>query len=127
MRALAETVIDRPMEAVWRWAADPAHWGRWEEDMSGIAPGDYEIAESTAPRRQVIRSVAARPPFESILELSEDIGGTRVRRTVDAAPGDALTRIAFIAARPLARRDMRRRIEDQLARLKEMVELEAAL
>jgi hypothetical protein len=32
-----------------------------------------------------------------------------------------------VFARPLARRDMRRQIEAQLARLKEMVELEAAL
>jgi len=33
----------------------------------------------------------------------------------------------FVVARPLVRRSMRRRIAAQLARLKEMVELEAVL
>jgi hypothetical protein len=42
-------------------------------------------------------------------------------------PEDALARFLFIAARPLVRSSMRRRIEAQLARLKAMVELEAAL
>jgi hypothetical protein len=35
--------------------------------------------------------------------------------------------LVFVVARPLVRRSMRRRIEAQLGRLKEMVELEAAL
>ena len=127
MRESGEIVIARPREAVWRWASDPANWGRWEDDLSAGSTGDYEIVESAPPRRQVIRATAGSAPFESVLELSEDVGGTRVRRTVEAGAGDVLTRIAFVAARPLARRDMRRRIDAQLARLKEMVELEAAL
>jgi carbon monoxide dehydrogenase subunit G len=127
MRASGEIVIERPREAVWRWASDPANWDRWEEDLGEVSPEDYEIVESTPPRRQVIRAVSGTSRFESSIELSEDMNGTRVRQTVDAGPGDALTRIAFLVARPLARRDMRRRIEAQLARLKEMVELEAAL
>jgi uncharacterized protein YndB with AHSA1/START domain len=128
MKASAEIVIERPREAVWRWASDPANWDRWEDDLSGISATDYEIIETIRPRRQVVRSVTGGSRFESTLELVEDVGGTRVCRTVDAGPGeDALTRIAFVAARPLARRDMRRRIEAQLARLKEMVELEATL
>ena len=127
MRASAEVVIERPMEAVWRWASDPEHWHRWDEDLGEIRPEDYEIAESMPPRRQVVRATSARAPFEGTLELSEDVGGTRVRHTVDAGPEDALARFLFVAARPLVRRSMRRRIEGQLARLKEMVELEAAL
>jgi hypothetical protein len=127
MRASAEIVIERPMEAVWRWASDPAHWHRWEEDLGEIRAEDYEIAESTPPRRQVVRAVTGRFPFEGALELSEDVGGTRVRHTVDAGPEDALARFLFVAARPLVRRSMRRRIEAQLGRLKTMVELEAAL
>jgi hypothetical protein len=47
-----------------------------------------------------------------------------VRQTVDAGPDDAFARFLFWTARPLVRRGMRRRIEGQLARLKEMVELE---
>jgi hypothetical protein len=127
MRESCEIVIERPREAVWRWASDPANWDRWEEDLGEVSPEDYEIVESTRPRRQVIRSVSGTSRFVSTLELSEDMNGTRVRQTVDAGPGDALARITFLLARPLARRDMRRRIEGQLARLKEMVELEAAL
>jgi hypothetical protein len=125
MRASAEVVIERPMEAVWRWASDPEHWHRWDEDLGEIRPEDYEIAESTPPRRQVVRAMSGR--FEGTMELSEDVGGTRVRHTVDAGPEDALARFLFAAARPLVRRSMRRRIEAQLARLKEMVELEAVL
>ena len=50
-----------------------------------------------------------------------------MRHTVDAGPEDALARLLFVVARPIVRRSMRRRIEAQLARLKTMVELEAAL
>jgi hypothetical protein len=62
-----------------------------------------------------------------MLELFEDVGGTRVRQTVDVGPDDSVSRIVFVLARPLARRDIRRQLESQLTRLKEMVELEAAL
>lgn len=127
MRASAEMVIERPREAVWRWASDPANWHRWEDTLSEIATEDYEIAASEPPRRQVVRAASGRYPFEATLELSEDVGGTRVRHTVDAGPEDALARLVFVAARPLVRRSMRRRIEAQLERLKQMVELEAAL
>ena len=126
MRASAEIVIERPREAVWRWATDPEHWQYWQPDTSAAGTREYEISDSSALRRHVLRSVSGRR-FESTLELAEEVGGTRVRQTVDAGPGDALARFVFTLARPLARRDMRRQIEAQLARLKEMVELEAAL
>jgi hypothetical protein len=127
MKASAETVIERPMEAVWEWASDPRHWPQWEEHLSEVSTEDYEITESTPPRRQVVRAVSGAFPFEGTLELSVDVGGTRVRHTVDAGPEDALARFLFVAARPLVRRSMRRRIAAQLERLKTMVELEAAL
>ena len=127
MRASAEIVIERPVEAVWEWASDPGHWQRWEPDLSRVDPDDYEIVERTPPRRQVVRAVAGSQPFESTLELSPDVGGTRVRETVVAGPEDALARFLFVVAGPLVRRSMRRRIAGQLARLKTMVELEAVL
>jgi hypothetical protein len=127
MRASAEIVVERPVKAVWEWASDPRHWHRWEDDLSEVAVDDYEITESSPPRRQVVRAVSGRFPFEATLELSEDVMGTRVRQTVDAGPEDALARVAFVLARPLVRRSMRRRIAAQLAKLKAMVELEAAL
>ena len=127
MRASAEIVIERPLEAVWEWASDPGHWERWEPELSVIDPDDYEIVERTPPRRQVVRSVSGSSAFESMLELSPDVGGTRVRETVSAGPEDALARFLFVVAGPLVRRSMRRRIAGQLARLKTMVELEAVL
>jgi hypothetical protein len=127
MRASAEIVIERPPEAVWQWAADPRQWHRWEPDLGNVDPDHYEIAEQAPPRRQVVRSVAGPFAFESALELSPDVGGTRVRQTVTAGPEDALARFMFIVARPLVRRSMRKRIAGQLARLKTMVELEAVL
>jgi hypothetical protein len=126
MRASAEIVIERPREAVWRWATDPEHWHYWYPTADEFSMRDYEVAESTPPSRQVLRA-GSGARFESTLELFEHVSGTRARQTVDAAPNDALARFAFVFARPLARRDMRRQIEAQLARLKEMVELEAAL
>jgi len=127
MRASAEIVIERPVEAVWQWASDPRNWPQWEANLADVSIMDYEIAESTPPRRQVVRSVPGARPFEGTLELSHDVMGTRVRQTVDAGPEDALARVAFAFGWPLVRRSMRRRIAAQLARLKAMVELEAAL
>jgi hypothetical protein len=127
MRASAEIVIERPVEAVWEWATDPRHWQLWEPELSDVDPGDYEVVEQTRPRRQVVRSVSGPFRFEGTLELSEDVGGTRVRQTHVTGPDDALARFLFVVARPLVRRSMRRRIGGQLQRLKAMVELEAAL
>jgi uncharacterized protein YndB with AHSA1/START domain len=148
MRASAETVIERPIEAVWAWASDPWQWPRWQEEVRDVrvsgelsrgsrfngslgSGGDthdveFEIVERRAPRKQVVRSVAGPFPFEGTLELFEDSSSTRVRQSVDAGPDDALARFLFWTARPLVRRGMRRRIKGQLARLKEMVELERA-
>ena len=144
MKASAEIVIERPVEAVWEWAADPRQWHRWQEGVTEVsADGDrftsryaygphsgtavYEVVERTPPRRQVVRSVSGPFRFEGTLELFGDVGGTRVRQTVVAGPEDALTRFVFVIARPLVRRSMRRRIVGQLERLKTMVELGAAL
>ena len=127
MRVSAEIVIERPREAVWRWASDPANRDRWRADPAGAPAGAYEVTESEPPRRQVLEAVSGPPRFVSTLELFEDVRGTRVHQTVDAGPSDAISRIAFLFARPLVRRDMRREVESQLSRLKEMVQLEAAL
>ena len=144
MRVSAEVVIERPMQAVWEWAADPRHWQQWQGDVAATETvGDritthsayggqtdvavFDIVESTPPRRQVVRSASGPYRFEGVLELFEDVGGTRVRQTATAGPADALTRVVFALAGPLVRRSMRRRVAAQLARLKEMTELGAAL
>ena len=127
MRASAETVIERPMAAVWEWASDPQNWHYWYEEVGESGVAVYEVAESSPPRRQVVRSVSGPFRFEGTLELSEDVGGTRVRQTVVSAPADVQGRLVSLVAGPLVRRSMRRRIAAQLARLKQMVELEATL
>jgi carbon monoxide dehydrogenase subunit G len=147
VRASGEIVVERPPPAVWGWATDPRHWHRWQPaltDVSGTAGvGDritardrsggktrvteYEVVESTPPRRQVVRAISEEVRFEGTLELAPDVGGTRLRYTVDAGPDDALARFVFAVARPLVRRGMRLQIEGQLARIKEMAELEAVL
>jgi uncharacterized membrane protein len=149
VKASAEIVVERPVEAVWQWASDPRNWPRWQDgvhdvQVSGeLQPGarftsghdyggsshqvEYELVERRPPRRQVVRSMTGGFPFEGTLELAEDVGGTRVRQTVTAGPEDALSRLLFVTARPLVRRSMRRRIAAQLRRLKTMVELEAVL
>jgi uncharacterized protein YndB with AHSA1/START domain len=153
MKASAEVVIERPVEAVWEWAADPRHWHRWQDGVGEVRLDDelgegvrfkaaleyggehdeleYEIVERRRPRRQVVRSLEERATwvFEGTLELFEDVGGTRVRQTMDTGPGGAgaLDRFLSVVARPLIQRSIRRRLTGQLQRLKTMVELEAAL
>jgi Polyketide cyclase / dehydrase and lipid transport len=151
VRVSAETVIERPLEAVWGWAADPRNWHRWQDDVREVRfPGepragvrfsaslarggaveerDFEIVERTPPRRQVVRSLEEPGVwfYEGALELSEDVGGTRVRQTMDSGPEDSLERALVALAGPLVRRSTRRRLAAQLARLKEMTELGAAL
>jgi uncharacterized membrane protein len=151
VRASAEIVIERPIEAVWEWAADPRNWPRWQSDVREARfPGEpragvrftaalehggdveeraFEIVERSPPRRQVVRSLEepAERFYEGTLELFEDVAGTRVRQTMDSGPEDRLERVVIAVAGPLVRRSARRRIAAQLARLKEMTELGAAL
>ena len=136
--------MDRPPTAVWAWASDPRHWHEWQEGVTEVSPDGerftshysygphsgtavYEIAERIPPRRQVVRSVSGPFQFEGTLELSPDVGGTRVRQTVVTGPEDALARVVFAVAGPLVRGSIRRGIGRQLERLKTMVELEATL
>lgn len=151
MRTSATIVIERPIEAVWRWAADPREWPRWQDGVRDVSLEaepeegarfgcaleyggeydelEYEIVERRPPRRQTVRSLAdpASGDFESTLELSEHVGGSHVRLTADSGPDDALAAFLFAVLTPLIRRSTRRQLRRQLERLKEMVELEAAL
>ena len=145
MRAAGEIVVDRPLEVVWRWAADPRNWENWLEGVRDVrvegrlAEGGriasryeyggelhdfvYEIVVREPPRRQVVRSLEGPFPFESVLQLSEDARGTRVRQAVDAGSDSRFTSFLFAIAWPLLRRGLRRRIQAQLRRLKEAIEL----
>jgi hypothetical protein len=151
VRVSAEIVIERPIDAVWEWAADPRNWHRWQDGVrevrfpGGPRPGvrfsaalehggdleerAYEIVERTPPRRQVVRSLEdpAAWFYEGTLELSEDVRGTRVRQTMGVGPEGRLERLVIAVAGPLVRRSARRRLAGQLTRLKEMTELGAAL
>ena len=145
MRAAAEIVVDRPVEVVWRWASDPRNWENWLEGVRDVtvegrlAEGGriasryeyggelhdfvYEIALREPPRRQVVRALESPFPFESVLELSEHARGTRVRQAVDAGSDGRFTSFLFAVAGPLLRRGLRRRMEAQLRRLKQAIEL----
>jgi hypothetical protein len=148
VRAGAEVIVERPLEVVWNWAADPRNWERWLDGVHDVrlegrlAEGArvmsaydyggrshefvYEISERTVPRRQLVRSLSGPFAFEGLLELSEAPGGTRVRQTVDAGADGALTRVLFAAGGPLLRRAMRRRVRQQLERLRTEIELTGA-
>jgi carbon monoxide dehydrogenase subunit G len=131
MRAASEIVVERPVEAVWEWASDPRHWHRWQDGVGEVRldgdPGEGTRFASGYEYGGEVRSVGGGLPFEGTVELTADVRGTRVRYEVDAGPDDALARLVFVAAGPLVRRSMRRRIDGQLRRLKTMVELEAVL
>jgi carbon monoxide dehydrogenase subunit G len=148
MRATAEVVVERPLEAVWLWAADPRNWENWLDGVHDVELHgrleegarltsrydyggrthriEYEIVERRPSRRQVVRTVAGPFPFEGTLELAEEAEGTRVRQTIDAGSDSPLTTVLFALGGPLLRRSMRRRIHSQLERMREAIELTGA-
>jgi Polyketide cyclase / dehydrase and lipid transport len=145
VKAAAEIVVDRPLEVVWGWASDPRNWENWLEGVrdvriegrlseGGRVASRYEyggelhdfvleIAVREPPRRQVVRAREGPFPFESVLELREDARGTCVRQAVDAGSDSRFTSFLFAVAGPLLRRGLRRRMQAQLRRLKEAIEL----
>jgi hypothetical protein len=145
VRAAAEIVVDRPLEVVWRWAADPRNWENWQEGVRDVRVQgrlveggriasryeyggrvhdfEYELVLREPPRRQLVRSLAGPFPFESELLLSEHARGTLVRQAVDAGADGRFTAFLYLAAGPLLRHGLRRRIKAQLRRLKDAIEL----
>jgi carbon monoxide dehydrogenase subunit G len=145
MRASAEVVVERPLEAVWLWASDPRNWENWLDGVHDVRLRgrleegarltsrydyggrthdiEYEIVERKPARRQVVRTVSGPFPFEGVLELAEEAEGTRVRQTIDAGSDSALTSVLFALAGPFLRRSMGRRVGAQLERLKAAIEL----
>jgi polyketide cyclase/dehydrase/lipid transport protein len=145
VRAAATTVVDRPREVVWQWAADPRNWENWQEGVrdvrvsgrlvagariasryeygGGVHEFEYELVEREPPRRQLVRSLEGPFSFQSELELREHARGTLVRQTVEAGPDSRFTAFLYVLLGPFLRRGLRRRIEAQLRRLKEAIEL----
>ena len=145
MRAAAEIVVDRPLEVVWRWAADPRNWENWQEGVRDVRVEGrlveggqissryeyggsvhefrYELVLRDPPRRQLVRSLDGPFRFESELLLSEHARGTLVRQAVDAAPDGRFTGFLYVVGAPFVRHGLRRRIRAQLQRLKQAIEL----
>jgi hypothetical protein len=145
VKAAAEIVVDRPLEVVWRWAADPRNWENWQEGVRDVRVqgrlveggriesryeygGElhdfvYELVLRDPPRRQVVRSLDGPFRFESELLLSEHARGTLVRQAVEAGADGRFTAFLYALAGPFLRRGLRRRIKAQLVRLKQAIEL----
>jgi hypothetical protein len=145
VRTAAQIVVERPLEVVWEWASDPRNWENWQEGVRDVRVAgrlveggriascneyggsvyefEYELVAREPPRRQLVRSLAGPFPFESELELREHVRGTLVRQTVAAGPDSRFTALLYAVAGPFLRRGLRRRIEAQLRRLKETIEL----
>jgi len=145
VKATAEIVVDRPLEVVWRWAADPRNWENWQEGVRDVRVQgrlveggrissryeyggslhefDYELVVREPPRRQLVRSLDGPFRFESELLLSEHSRGTLVRQTVEAGADGRFTAFLYALGAPFMRRGLRRRIKAQLRRLKEAIEL----
>jgi hypothetical protein len=145
VKAVATTVVDRPREVVWHWAADPRNWENWQEGVRDVRVAgrlvegariasryeyggsvhefEYELVVRDPPRRQLVHSLEGPFSFRSELELREHARGTLVRQTVEAGPDSRFTAFLYVLAGPLLRRGLRRRIEAQLRRLKEAIEL----
>lgn len=141
MKFETEVHIQRPIEIVFAYLSDPANFPHWNSAVravrstsaatpqvgavysmeralpSGRAENELEIVALERPREFTIRTASGPTPFRYRYQLSSDSGETIV--TLDAEV--ELEGVAALAA-PLARRAVKRGVDDNLAALKQILE-----
>jgi uncharacterized protein YndB with AHSA1/START domain len=145
----AEIVIDAPAETIWATVADVTRVGEWSAECkrcswvgeaSGAVPGARfrganqriwlrwtrlnEIVSVDAPRRLIWRTIASGPYPDSVewhIELTPENGSTRVRESFTVVTMPRLMEWLVTAAVP-AHRDRTRDLENDLKRLKRLIE-----
>lgn len=135
--ARAETTIAATPEAVFPWLVEPERIARWiggTVECRGIEGGgvhqvveqagrrieiDSQVTESRPPRRLVVQKVSPGL-FDMTMthELSAENGGTRLVISLSA---ELRSRMARLAA-PLIARQVQAKLEEDVVRLKGLVE-----
>ena len=141
MKFETEVRIQRPIEDVFAYLSDPCNFPHWNSAVravrptsaastqvgamysmerelpSGSAENELEIVALERPREFTIRTTSGPTPFHYNYQLSADNGDTIV--TLDAEV--ELEGAAAFAA-PLARRAVKRGVDENLAALKQILE-----
>ncbi|MGH2947510.1 MAG: SRPBCC family protein [Solirubrobacteraceae bacterium] len=141
MKFEAEVRIQRPIEDVFAYLSDPRNFPHWNSAVravrptsaastqvgtmysmerelpSGRAENDLEIVALERPREFTIRTTSGPTPFHYHYRLSSENGETIV--TLDA---EVKLEGAAAFAAPLARRAVKRGVDDNLAALKQILE-----
>jgi len=136
-----EVRIQRPIEDVFAYLSDPGNFPHWNSAVravrptsaastqvgamysmerelpSGRAANELEIVALERPREFTIRTTSGPTPFHYHYQLSSDNGDTIV--TLDA---EVKLEGAAAFAAPLARRAVKRGVDDNLAALKQILE-----
>ena len=137
-------VINRPAEEIWAFMADSANSPQW---ISGLVESrqvsdgpmgsgttirnvgrllgrqiesTYEITEWEPYKRGSVKSTSGPIPFEGTRTFESEGGGTRITEVVDAQIGGFLR-----LAEPVIARMMKRQIEADYAKLKDLLEARA--
>ena len=144
MNASATIDIDRPIDDVFAYLADPRNMEQWVVGVSDVrAVGDetgvgarytsdytysgrtqemtYEVTGYEEPTRYAIRGEGPFP-FEGELTLEPTPMGTRVTNTIDAASDGRFTTVMFTVFAPRMRRLMAKRLTEELVALKAVTE-----
>ena len=136
-----EVGIDRPVEEVFAYVSDPLNFPRWNSAVQGVrktsvghngvastysmertlpsgrAVNELEVVASEPPRTFAIRTTAGPTPFLYRYQFSAENGETIVKLDAEVElPGAA----AFLPQ--LARRLVKKGVDDNLATLKRILE-----
>jgi uncharacterized membrane protein len=140
-RMEATVVIDRPIEDVFAYVMDASTWPNWEEGLLGAEKtSEGPVGKGTAFKGtsemmgQKMEWTSDITEFEVNKQVGHSIisGPTSIQQTLTFEPADAGTRFSLVAegetgglfklAQPLVNRTMRKQMEANLARLKEILE-----
>jgi uncharacterized protein YndB with AHSA1/START domain len=145
----AETVIDAPPETIWATVCDVTRVGEWSGEckrctwaggaVAGVPGARFrgtnrriwlrwtrlnEIVSADEPRRLVWRTMPSGPYPDSVewhIELTPENGSTRVRESFTVVTMPRLMEWLVTATVP-AHRDRTRDLENDLQRLKSLIE-----
>ncbi len=141
MRVEESVEINRPVEEVFSYAADPEHFPEWsgitlevhKEKPGPLTQGErfttvskflgrrfetpFEVTSHEPPRLHSHKSTGGPLPQEWTLTCEEAAGGTRVTEVVEGEPGGF-----FGLAGPLLERAGRRQFRTDLENLKDLLE-----
>ena len=146
MEASASITINKPIEEVWAFIVDIQNMDRWVTGVSEpqhTSEGefkagstfttrytyrrktfyiDYIVTGLSAPSGFAVEATSGPFPFRGILELESAGDGTEVINTIEAGADSKATKVIFFLFGPLIRKIMRRRLQNELKALKDVIE-----